>query len=92
MTRRTTEKKGSSLRPAVLCRLAFIKHNKQQLFVNLNFDIRLFPVLGVSLSFGCLFLNVEVVILESQDADSDSVLHPNEGGGATSVPRMRSFV
>ena len=90
MTRRTTEKKGSSLRPAVLCMLAFIKHNKQQLFVNLNFDIRLFPVLGVSLSFGCLFLNVEVVILESQDADS--VLYPKEGGGATSVPRMRSFV
>ena len=90
MTRRTTEKKGSSLHPAVLCMLAFIKHNKQQLFVNLNFDIRLFPVLGVSLSFGCLFLNVEVVILESQDADS--VLYPNEGGGATSAPRMRSFV
>ena len=42
-----------------------------QLFVNLNFAIRLFPVLGaVSLSFGCLFLNVEVVILESQEADS----------------------
>ena len=67
-------------------------HNKQQLFVNLNFAIRLFPVLGaVSLSFGCLFLNVEVVILESQDADS-AVLQPNEGGGATSVPRIRSFV
>ena len=42
-------------------------------------------------SFGCLLLKVEEVILESHDAELAVCLKPEDGEGATSVPRIRSF-
>ena len=41
-------------------------------FTYLNFAIRLLPPLHVSTPFACLFLKVEVVILESQDVGASA--------------------
>ena len=54
--------------------------------------MRFLSPLGASKSFGCLLLKVEEVILDSHDVEFAACLKPEDrGGGATSVPRIRSF-
>ena len=57
----------------------------------LNFVTRLFPPLNVSVAFGCLFLKVELVIFVSHDGEFAACFKLEEGGGATSVPRIMSL-